>query len=451
MDRAFTAPVMIEPVSSPYGYNYKLPIYDELVADRAQVVIRTMGSPKLNGFIGYGGGDYSSGFAERADDFLEDVFTRLVEKCESPPFNYTPSTQTLNDNTAVRYREEHVLTSVWNLVQLNALMQATQYNEGMNTLVDDFAGKYRRINDLMVAWRGIRTIPLINQIIDKYCRVMVPWPGGPILATLLDHNDLYWGTSDPSTDWAAAIDLDRGVTSGDVLKLLLDDIEESYEEVSGQSSDTDYRSDYRLITNIMAALGFGTVQIPERRLEVNYPMWAYQQFHELFIFLDTKGVGADTIHGHPVAADADANIHRTFPAEYALDKLDFCGIWPWAVRDTEDETSTSNVVHGMLRHSPEYGTLLHRVYTQEDGWFSTAGTLDLTAADSLQDYIWSMPWVTRHVFGAMAISSEDPEEEYFSYGVGKLKELIMPMDHMYEGLWIALHSADQGYDVPMIH
>jgi hypothetical protein len=334
-------------------------------------------------------------------------------------------------------------------------MQSVQYNEAMHTLIDDFSGKYRRINDLMNAFRGVRCLPLISQLIDKFCQVVVPYSGGPILAHLMEHYMLNWGTSNPSTNWGVAIDLDRGVSSTDVIKLLLDDIEESFEEISGESSDSEDRNDYRLIVNIMAALGFPTAVVPEVRVKEDFPLWSYLQFYDLFCFYDTKGAGQDTAHYHPVAADVDAQIHRAFPAGYACDFRDWIGFWPNASKSTEHEAGADNIVYGIMRPGAVAGDhkLAHRVYTSEDGWFSTIGSLDLTAADTLQDYIWSMPWVTKHIFGAMAISSEDPEEEYFIYGANKLaNECVLVHDHLGEGYYIALQKKEfGGFDVPVIH
>jgi hypothetical protein len=342
---------------------------------------------------------------------------------------------------------------VWNLVQLNALMQAVFYNEGMQTLMDDFSGKFRRINDLITAFRGIRCLPLIGKIIDKFCKVCVPHPGGPIFASLMEHYGLNFGTNS-TTNWGVAMDLDRGVTAGDVIKLILDDIELSFEEITGQSSDAGDRADYRLIVNIMAALGFPTAVVPERRLEVDGAMWSEMQFYELFAFFDTKGIGDDTQHFHPVVDSADDVIHRACPSDYTLDFLDFIGFLPSACSVTED-TSGDYVLYGILNTSPTTPSkLVHRVYTPEDGWFSTVSALDLTAADSLQDYIWSMPWITRHIFGAMAISSEDPEEEYFLYGPGMMRnqEWIQQHDHIGEAYYLALHKSEYGgFDIPIIH
>jgi hypothetical protein len=351
---------------------------------------------------------------------------------------------------------EHAFTAAWNLRVLNALMQAVNYNEGMLTLMDDFAGKYRRINDMMNVWRGVRVIPLIDQLLDKFCRVVVPYPGGPIFAQLVEHATLNWGTNN-TTNWAVAIDLDRGVTAADVVKLLLDDIEYSFEEITGQSSDADDKADYRLIANILAALGFPTLKLEETRVEENPALWSELQFFERFDFFDTKGVGADTCHYHPLAADAEASIHRACPKDYPLDWRDFIGFMPNAAMFSEVETADDNVLYGIMRASATSGYQvkhLHRVYTPEDGWFSTIGALDLTAADSIQDYIWSMPWITRHIFGAMAISSEEPEEEYFMYGPGmdSVKEWIQVHDHLGEGLYIALHRKEfGGFDLPVIH
>jgi hypothetical protein len=330
-------------------------------------------------------------------------------------------------------------------------MQATPYNEGMHTLMDDFAGKYRRINDLMTAFRGVITLPLIDRIIDKFCKVVVPYPGGPIYATLLSHYELNWGSS-AAHDWAVAIDLDRGVTGTDVVKILLDDIEASYEEITGQSADANDKADYRLIDNAMAVLGFGTCKVPEIRVEVDPLYFEYIQFHNLFTFVDDQGVGADTMEGYPVADALSSVIHRSWPDGYTPDYLDFCGILPNAVKASEVGLAADNVIYGVLPVSPYTSGFIpcHRVYTPEDGWFSTAGVLDLTAADTLQDYIWDMPWVTKHIYGSKAIGVQDPEEDYWVYGPSMPFETLMPHDHLGEGLFLAYHKSEYGgFDVPV--
>jgi hypothetical protein len=454
MDRAYTAPVEVSRVENPFGYTYRLPQTSAVLLDRPQVVIQTIASPTLLGYRAVGSGTLPTGsFYERLEEAWEGMFVRLVEKCEAPPFNYTPATQELTDPTTLRFYHEHCLHIGFNLVILNALMQGVYYCEGMNTLADDFSGKYRRINDLLGWARSLVCLPLISNIIDKFARVVVPYPGGPIYAELMEAILLNWGSSDGITNWSAAIDLDRGVTSSDVVKLLLDDVERSYEEISGESADAEDKADYRLIRNIMTALGFPTMVVPERRIEENAPMWEYLQFYELFAFHDNKGAGTDTVHYHPIAADAESQIHRATPVGYVRDALDFMGIRANAAKASEVEPSGDNVVYGVLGlpMATTYGKKLHRVYTPEDGWFSTIGDLDLTAADSLQDYIWAQPWNTKHIFGAMAISSEDPEEQYFVYGPGRQEEWIQVHDHLAECYRVGLYRKEHGgFDVPEI-
>jgi hypothetical protein len=287
-----------------------------------------------------------------------------------------------------------------NLTVLNCLMQATNYNLGMHTLIDDFAGKYRRINELMGIVRGRRGIELISRLIEKFSPPVVPYPGGPIYAELWSYANLNW-YNNQVTDWLVAIDIDRGVTSGDVIKLILDDTLLSLKEIMGESGDTTTDQDYRLIANILAALGFSTVRVPEVRLSSNPAMWEHLQFDELFGFMDNKGAGADTWHYKPVAGSVDAQIHRFHPKGYTTDYLDFIGYLPNAAYATE--VTDNDLVYGCLPlglNGP--GNIqAHRIYTIEDGWFSTWGAMDLTAADTLQDFIWSAPWITKHRYSSM--------------------------------------------------
>jgi hypothetical protein len=453
MSRSYTAPIDASIKDSVFGWKYRLPTTNAILQDRPQVVIQSMQSPKLNGFTVIDEGALPTGsFFSRVDSNWAGMFEKLLAKVEIPPANYTPATQSLTDTGNLRYEAEHALCSGINLTILRALMQGIFYNEGMNTLMDDFAGKYRRINDLCNAWAGVRVPPFVNMLIDKFARVCVPYAGGPIYTYLLEHYGLNWGTNS-ATNWGVAIDLDRGVTSDDVVRILLNDIELSYEELMGQSTDADDKADLRLIQNIYGVLGMPTLVIPDRRVEVDPAWWAEMQFYELFCFLDNKGEGTDTAHYHPLAVDAEAQIHRAHPQGYNWDWRDEIGFLPNAAMYSEIEDTDSNVVYGILRKGVSgYVKPVHRVYTPEDGWFSTTGNLDLTAADSLQDYIWMMPWVTKHIFGAMAISSEDPEEQYFMYGPNVDVEWVQPHDHIGENLNLMLHKKEYGgFDVPLIH
>jgi hypothetical protein len=378
------------------------------------------------------------------------MFTRLVEKCEAPPFNYSPSTQTLDDPSRLRFYHEHVYHIGHQLTVLNALQQAVMYNEGMHTLADDFSGKYRRINDLMGRARGLRTMPLVSQMIDKYSRVIVPKPGGSIYAELMEAAGLTYYSYSPN-DWTTAIDLDRGVTASDVVKLILDDVEGSLKEIQGESGDVTVNADYRMIVNIMSALGFPTLVVPERRVEEDHLMWEFLQFHNLFEFHDNKGIGTDKHAFYPYAGDAESTIPITFPAGYADDWRDWIGWRANASMYGEPNVGASNMIYGVMQKSPNTWIPSVRVYTQEDGWVTHDGDLDLTDVTGVQAFTWSQPWFVDHVWSAAAIYSEETEEEYF-YAQQRGEEYMILHDHLGEGLYLALHKKEYGgFDVPLIH
>jgi hypothetical protein len=458
LDRSQVAPRVEGGIDSPFGYKYKNELISPWNLDRPQVVIETISGVDFRGYTLIGSGALPTGSAfERVDDAWENMWQRLIEKAESPPFNYTAPTQTLTDNTAVREYFEILFPAAWNLSILHQLMNAVTYNEGMNTLSDDFRGKFRRINDLMVHFRSLRSIPMMDQLLDKFCNVVVPYNGGPIYARLHDlYHQPFTGTN-PCTNWAAAIDLDQGVTSADVIKLLLDDIEEAYEELSGQAGDSaseTQRTDYRQIVNIMAALGMPTLALTEKRIKVDPHAFALQ-FVDLFTFVDTKGVGTNKMVGYPVATTADSFIHKAFPVGYAHDWRDFIGFLPNAVLTGEVDVGGDNVIYGILRtgYGPGEASIARRVrvYTAEDGWATFNGEIDVTAADAFQNWAWEQPWFTKHMWSSKVVNSEEDEEDYIFYGPELLTEFDMRHDDLGKGLFRAIHDkAFGGFDVPVI-
>jgi hypothetical protein len=411
----------------------------------------------LRGYTVVGSGTLPTGSAfERVDDAWENMWLRLLEKAESPPFNYTAPTQTLNDDTAVREYFEMILGASWNLSILHQLMNLVTYNEGMNTLSDDFRGKFRRINDLMVHMRSVRSIPLIDHLLDKFCHVVLPYNGGPVYAIIHDLYEMPWTGTNPATNWGTAIDLDRGVTASDVVALMLDDIEEAYEELTGQAGDSAaevQRADFRQIVNILAALGMPTLALSEKREVVDPELFIELQFTELFHFYHSETADTHDI-GYPVAADAEAMIHRAFPSGYSYDWRDFISFLPSAVKDGETAAhGDDNIIYGIMCKcsSRTNFTRQHRIYTAEDGWFSKSSSMDLADVDIVQDYVWSVPWLSRHIYGSKAIAHEDPEEDFWLYGPGMYREFDQRHDDLGKGLFRAIHESQYGgFDVPVI-
>jgi hypothetical protein len=435
--------------------------HNELISpwnvDRPQVVIETLGRFSMRGYALVGSGTLIDGTRlQRLDKAWLVMWERLREKAEIPPFNYTAPTATLTDYKAVYEREEIIFPHAWNLSMLQQMMNAVTYNEGMSTLTDDFRGKYRRISDLMEHYRSLLTIDLTNMLLDKFCHLVTPYEGGPLYAMLFDTYSQPWTGSNPATNWTTAIDLDRGVTDSDVVKILLDDIEEAWEEVSGQAGDSSaesQRTDYRQIRNLMAALGFPSLKLPERRALNDPGLWAELQFCELFQFYHNEDLDKHDI-AFPVFDDVDKVIHRAFPVGYKYDWRDFIGFLPYAVKDGETEDHQSdNVVFGMVHRGPAHNAMYrtHRIYTAEDEWFTTEGALDLADADGLQAYIWSMPWVSKHIYSSKAIAHEEAEEDYWLYGPGQYEEFDMRADNIGRNLFRVIHDKQfGGYDVPII-
>jgi hypothetical protein len=462
LDRRQHAPVDIQRLENPFGFTYHNEPFSQHVQDRPTVVLETRSCPTVLGQQGLGVAPAGTriAFMNTADiSPWFTMFNRLIEKCELPPYNYTPSTQELTSSLNFYKRFNQTLYGAWNLKILNQLRQLVMVNEGMYTLYDDFAGKYRRISELIDLYRSIRVFPLIDRILDKYCNVLQPYPGGPIYAQLLDApRDSDFAGTNPCTQWTVAIDLDRGVTSADVVKKLLDDIQSVWYEMMGQSVNADFNTDQRLISNIMGALGFPTLKLELGDVRVDPLMFSMLQFHGLFCFDDNQGAGADTQILYPVWSDVDDTAHLTWPAGYHFDDLDFMGILPYAGNALEQAISGQDVAcWGVI--SPGLWLDLdgdaqvvkaHRVHTIEDGWTSTLGNVDMSAADTVQDYIWKYPWISRHMYGPTAVGVQESEELYWYYGPEQFQEYDVRLDDFAIGYYVALHRKEYGgFDVPV--
>jgi hypothetical protein len=423
--------------------------------DRPQVVIETRAGINFAGKRTVGSGDVPTGSTYvRVLSAWSKLFSQLLRKAERPPHNYTSPNTTLADatNHPLIYHEIQ-FAAAWNWRMLDQLRNACEHNEGMQTLSDDFHGKFRRHNDLGNDLRTLYAPPFIDMLLDKFCNLVVPYEGGPVFGILLDLSAEEFHGTPGLTNWTAAIDLDRGVTSGDVVKLILDDIELAVAELRRESSDADFNSDVRILENMYAALGIPNLKLPESRMRVDPGLWTELQFCELFTFEDTQGAGTDKDIGYPVCSTLDGQIHRAFPKSYTPDWRDFVGFLPSAVKVGETDEGGDNVIYGILTPGGLPGDFfrLHRVYTAEDGWFSTQSAVDMSAADSVQDAIWKYPWVTKHIWGSKCVGVQDPEEDYFIYGPGEFVEFDMRHDDLAKGLFRMIHQQEfGGFDVPIV-
>jgi hypothetical protein len=373
----------------------------------------------------------------QVDDFWDNLFLRLVELAEGRD-GYKPTTMELTDPLTARYLFEHIVTGAWNLRTLYALYHAVNYNDAMESLRALFQGKKSKMDYLFRGYAALPAFPLINEILDTYVGPFVAEPGGPILATLLSHYNLNWGTNNciEHTD-AIRIDEATEITN------LLNDIEYSLLEVSGLSSEGDDNSDYRLLRSIFKMLGMPTLNLVPAPVQHNPAMWDYLQFRELFSFRDTQGGGADKMIYYPVNNDEEeTHLTRVVPQGLAINRLFWAGAGPvYSAQDYLQEANTANVIYGMLMSALDSvdPRSVCAYYTREDEWAESNAELDMSAADSVQDYIWAQPWHSKHQWAYTAIVEQEAEEHFAPYESG-IQVFRMPHAHIGEYLRVILHE-----------
>jgi hypothetical protein len=452
-------PVEMPTISSPDGFTYRNNVLYPSNQDRVEVIqsqkqLSLLGIHLDNAAVNLAGSQLEG----IEDHFWPDVYLMLHEMAQYRD-GYKSQDAALDTAARARYRDEMILTIKINIRVLWSLYHCVLYNEGTKTMVPGFAGKRRRMQELL-EWSNKLVYPQEwDEVIAYWSTVFVPYPGGPVCYNLFSPKAITNDTSGTFTAFTAINRPDLTLTA-DVTGLL-DDILLGLTEIDRYSGATAaWVNDYKLLTSIYKMMGFPTPQTPVAGLTVSPQHFVDQFMNESFYYTDNKGAGTDTfVCSDDIGGDIEALID--VQADGPVSPLWWKGLLGIYAFDLQDSATSGYAAitekiaaMGLVRDS-EWAVpgniekcRCQRLYTPEDGWYEPVTELDFTAAAGLQAFIWSLPHITVNPKSWESIRSEEAEEDYLR-GFGKEGKagFQMPWDHNGQRYREFLYNA---YKIPFI-
>jgi hypothetical protein len=395
------------------------------------------------------------------DIFWPQLFPFMVGLAEGRDGYKTTTDQLTNyaaNVNAFKVRDLKIVALKATIRVLWTLFHTLHYNKATYSMYSGLGSYRSRLSRLLDLSDTLVYTPELEPWIQFLSKVFVPYPGGPVMFRWINFEQTFTHTNHQTyQDWHTALG-NPDFSSSTEVGYIIADCELLLKALTGQHTNANYKTDFRLIESILNMLSFPTPKTPVKSIEVDAMAFA-DLFRGGFWAYDNKGAGDDVIVGYP---DCKGSMDTLIPIQmdHPLDELDWMGLKQvYAFEHPTQATGSpwSKLAEDMVAYGcvlPNYPLSVtticpaYRYYTLEDGWIDGADVLDVTDVSGCQDWLWNHPLGSNHQWASHLIDSEETEEWYnVEFARPASVRFQMPFSHVQEAFTHWNHSR---YKVPMV-